>query len=157
MKPRRLLAFFAAGACSWLLVTFMSTRTLRSFSAKLLSTSWAAVHSPLTPHELILCRCRTLHFPVLNFRSLVLCECQTFYPKTCFSIDKILQDGSDSLRIKYVHCLMNKYPSLIQHLLPSHHLLFSLPLPPIKIPPKAKNPKLKIILPARSLVNCSYL
>lgn len=97
--------------------------------------------------ELILCRCRTFHFPILNFRSFVFSESQTFYLQSCFSIAKILQDaqGSDSFRIKYVYCLMNKCPFLIQHLLPSHHLVFSLPLPPIKIPPKVKNPKLKVV------------
>lgn len=153
MKPRRLLAFFAAGAHCWFLVTLTSTRTLRSFSAQLLSTSWVPVDSGG------LCRCRSPHFPIFNFLSLVFSESQTFYPKYCFSIAKILQDvhGSDSFKIKYVYCLMNKYPSLIQHLLPSHHLLFSLPLPPIKISPKVKYPKLNLTLPARSPVNYSCL
>lgn len=60
LQPSILLAFFAARAHCSFMFNFVSTRTLRCFSGKLLSTQHVLVHEVFFPW------CRILHFPLLN-------------------------------------------------------------------------------------------
>lgn len=65
MQPQVLLDYFVTRAHWWLVLNLVSTRTPRSFSAKLL-TSWS---TPLIYQWmwLFLLRCRLFDFPLLNF------------------------------------------------------------------------------------------
>ena len=65
MQPRRSLAAFGTRAHCCLVVNLVPTRTPRAFSAKLFR-SWSAP-SMYWCMDLFLPRCRTLHFPSLNF------------------------------------------------------------------------------------------
>ena len=67
-QPMMLLAFRARARC-WLMFNLVSTRTPRSYSAKLLS-SWMA-HSTYCCVGLSLPRCRTWHFCLLHFLRLL--------------------------------------------------------------------------------------
>ena len=64
MEPRILLAFQAASAHCWLMSSFLSTRTPKSFSARLLSrTSSPSFYKYLgLPQP----KCSTLHLALLN-------------------------------------------------------------------------------------------
>ena len=65
MQPRMLLALLAARMHYWLVFNLVSTRTRRSIFTKLLSSlSSPSMYWCL---GLFLPRCRTVHFPLLNF------------------------------------------------------------------------------------------
>lgn len=72
MQPRILLDFFATRTHCWLMVSFLSTRILRSFYAELLSrqltTGMYWCLGSFIP------RSRTLHYPLLNSMRFLLAQ-----------------------------------------------------------------------------------